>query len=42
MTAVLEIQDVRKSFGGLKAVDGLTFSVETGEVVGLLGPIGSG
>lgn len=42
MTAVLEIQDVRKSFGGLKAVDGLTFSVETGEVVGLLGPNGSG
>ncbi len=42
MTAVLEIHDVRKSFGGLKAVDGLTFSVETGEVVGLLGPNGSG
>ncbi|CVI62427.1 MULTISPECIES: ABC transporter ATP-binding protein [Agrobacterium] len=42
MNAVLEITDIRKTFGGLKAVDGLGLSIEAGEVVGLLGPNGSG
>ncbi len=42
MSAVLEITDIRKTFGGLKAVDGLGLTVEAGEVVGLLGPNGSG
>lgn len=42
MTAVLEIEGARKTFGGLKAVDGLDLSVGSGEVVGLLGPNGSG
>ncbi|MGC4393161.1 ABC transporter ATP-binding protein [Agrobacterium sp. M50-1] len=42
MSAVLEITDIRKTFGGLKAVDGLGLTIEAGEVVGLLGPNGSG
>jgi branched-chain amino acid transport system ATP-binding protein len=39
---VLELVDVSKSFGGLQALDGLTFSVESGEIVGMIGPNGSG
>ncbi|KVK51210.1 ABC transporter ATP-binding protein [Agrobacterium deltaense] len=42
MSAVLEITDIRKTFGGLKAVDGLGLTIQAGEVVGLLGPNGSG
>ncbi len=42
MSAVLEITDIRKTLGGLKAVDGLGLTIEAGEVVGLLGPNGSG
>ena len=42
MSAVLEITDIRKTFGGLKAVDGLGLTIEAGEVVGPLGPNGSG
>lgn len=39
---LLKIENLRKSFGGLKAVDGLSFHVNQGEVLGLLGPNGSG
>jgi branched-chain amino acid transport system ATP-binding protein len=39
---ILEIQDVCKYFGGIKAVDGLSFDVKKGEILGLLGPNGSG
>lgn len=39
---LLKINDLRKSFGGLRAVDGLSFEVNKGEVLGLLGPNGSG
>lgn len=39
---LLQVDALCKSFGGLRAVDGLTFSVARGEVVGLLGPNGSG
>ncbi|NRF67717.1 ABC transporter ATP-binding protein [Aquincola sp. S2] len=41
-TALLEVEDLQKSFGGLRAVGGLSFSVQRGEVLGLLGPNGSG
>ncbi len=40
--AYLSIDRVAISFGGLKALDGVTFSVEAGELVGLIGPNGSG
>jgi branched-chain amino acid transport system ATP-binding protein len=39
---ILEIEDLSKNFGGIKAVDGLTFQVREGEILGLLGPNGSG
>jgi branched-chain amino acid transport system ATP-binding protein len=39
---MLEIKDVHKSFGGLKAVDGCSLSVEKGSITGLIGPNGAG
>ncbi len=40
--ALLEITDLTKAFGGVRAVDGLSLRVHEGEIVGLLGPNGSG
>src|SRR5260221_11363914 len=42
MTVVLSLQDIRVRFGDRFAVDGLALEVPRGEVVGLLGPNGSG
>src|SRR5215218_10343334 len=39
---LLNIENVSKRFGGLKAVDRASLSVEAGELVGLIGPNGSG
>jgi branched-chain amino acid transport system ATP-binding protein len=39
---ILEIKDLCKNFGGIRAVDELTFDVKKGEILGLLGPNGSG
>jgi len=39
---MIEIRNLCKSFGQLKAVDGVSFSVEKGEVLGFLGPNGAG
>ena len=39
---LLEVQGLSKSFGGLMAVRGLDFAVEEGEILGLIGPNGSG
>ena len=42
MAAVLEVRDLRKSFGGIGAVNGVSFAVREGEILGLIGPNGSG
>jgi branched-chain amino acid transport system ATP-binding protein len=39
---MLEVENVTKRFGGLTAVDNVTFSIKEGEVVGLIGPNGAG
>jgi len=39
---LLSVDNVRKTFGGLAAVDGVSYTVGTGEIVGLIGPNGSG
>ena len=39
---VLEVDDVRKSFGGLQALRGATLQVHEGEILGLIGPNGCG
>jgi branched-chain amino acid transport system ATP-binding protein len=41
-TAVLSIDRVSKSFGGIVAVKDMTFEVQAGEVLGLMGPNGAG
>ncbi|MGJ4914718.1 ABC transporter ATP-binding protein [Bradyrhizobium sp. HKCCYLRH2060] len=42
MTAVLDVRDVKKSFGGITAVNGVSFDVQEGEILGLIGPNGCG
>ncbi|MEV0284824.1 ABC transporter ATP-binding protein [Kribbella sp. NPDC050820] len=42
MAAALEISQLHKSFGQVKALDGLDLSVPTGQVAGFLGPNGAG
>jgi len=42
MTALLEIFELTKRFGGLEAVSDLNFTVSEGEILGLIGPNGAG
>jgi branched-chain amino acid transport system ATP-binding protein len=42
MVAILELNQVYKSFGGIKANQNISLEVEQGSIVGLIGPNGSG
>ncbi len=42
MTCVLEVAGLRKRFGGIAAVDGVSFHVDEGEILGIIGPNGCG
>jgi len=39
---VLQVDDVRRAFGGVRAVDGVSFALERGEIRALIGPNGAG
>ncbi|HLY52257.1 MAG TPA: ABC transporter ATP-binding protein, partial [Steroidobacteraceae bacterium] len=42
MTAVIEARGLAKSYGRARALDGVSFTVEPGRIVGLIGPNGAG
>src|SRR5262245_33862542 len=42
MPATISVRELRKSYGKVLAVDGVTFEVEQGEFFGILGPNGAG
>ncbi len=42
MVDAVKLSDVRKSFGAVRAVDGLSLTIRPGETVALLGPNGAG
>jgi ABC-type branched-subunit amino acid transport system ATPase component/ABC-type branched-subunit amino acid transport system permease subunit len=39
---LLQVETLSRAFGGLRAVDGVSFSVEAGEILGIIGPNGAG
>ncbi len=42
MTAALEVEDLAVAFGGVRAVDGVSFALDAGRALGVVGPNGSG
>src|ERR1700746_3832303 len=40
--ALLEVRDVAVRFGGIVALDGISFELEAGQILGLIGPNGAG
>ena len=39
---ILEMKNIRKHFDGLEVLEDISFSVDSGEVVSIIGPSGSG
>ncbi|MGH8022404.1 MAG: ATP-binding cassette domain-containing protein, partial [Limisphaerales bacterium] len=39
---MIKVRELRKHFGSKRAVDGISFEVKRGEVLGFLGPNGAG
>ena len=39
---IIEVQDLHRSYGSLKAVEGVSLNINAGEVFGILGPNGAG
>ena len=42
MSPILSLRDVKRHFGGVRAVDGISFDVAPGRITGLIGPNGAG
>ncbi|WP_429938825.1 ATP-binding cassette domain-containing protein, partial [Brucella melitensis] len=42
MTALLEVRNLTKRFGGLTAVNNVSFTLNKGEILGFIGPNGAG
>jgi len=42
MDKILQVKNLNKSFGGLKAIDNLSFEVKTGTITSVIGPNGAG
>ena len=42
MTSLLKVTDLKKSYGAIQAVGGVSFEVQPGEIFGVIGPNGSG
>ena len=42
MQPILEVNDISVTFGGIKAVDGASFTLNQGELIGFVGPNGAG
>src|SRR2546430_16270981 len=42
MSALLQLTDVRRNFGGVHAVDGVSLEIEEGTIFGVIGPNGGG
>ncbi|HVW67344.1 MAG TPA: ABC transporter ATP-binding protein [Steroidobacteraceae bacterium] len=42
MSALLEVRDLRKKYGAVVVADGITFSLDPGECLGVIGPNGAG
>ena len=40
--SIIEVRNLKKSFGDVKVLDGVSFAVEKGEAIAVIGPSGSG